>query len=106
MIHKAGTLEQMSQARVQPRPCSSMSKRMSSGTASVGCVSFSWNTTLVPKSSKLLCVSLNRLTTSCYQEQPQEWVWGGVFRYYMLLSETRTGAENKHVWHVWHRGDY
>ena len=31
-----------SHASSQPRSCSSMSRRISSGTASVGCVSFSW----------------------------------------------------------------
>ena len=55
----------MSQDLVQPSLFSSMSTRMSSATAMVGCVSFSWKATLSGKASKSVCVSLYRRTTSC-----------------------------------------
>lgn len=58
------TFETMSQDLVQPSLFSSMSTRMSSGTAMVGCVSFSWNATFSGNSSKLLWISLYRRTTS------------------------------------------
>ena len=69
MKARAHTLVVMSQDLVQPSLFSSMSTRMSSATAMVGCVSFSWNATLSGKASKSLCVSLYRRTTSCASKQ-------------------------------------
>ena len=64
----ACTLVVSSHDRVHPRLFSSMSTRMSSATAMVGCVSFIWKATLSANASKLLCVSLYRRTTSCQRD--------------------------------------
>ena len=61
-----GTCLVMSQAVSQSRPSWSMSRRMSSATAMVGCVSFIWKIAFCGSSPQSpACFSLNRASTSC-----------------------------------------
>lgn len=68
-------LDAISQDLVQPSLLSSISTRISSGTAIVGCVSLSWNATFSGNRSQLSpgCASLKRRTTSCFQGRQGLW---------------------------------